>query len=257
MSSIIQQISNTNLHHIHGIPVTNKGKQYRQSNVTFNVKGRKQVRLTRAQCWITHLTKLRDGFPIHLVDQAEELSFKPVLLPTYKDYVVQVPFLTTILQWEDLELFILPGFLGNAICRKGKVWELYIDTNRKEWYWQEVYPNQNECYDLVNSIDGDMLEVSVDDIIYLMKSNVVTGDELADYYAKRVVSRQAEAALDDGWVETDPIDLDPIKHAEALTAADRDNLVVLIEPKPKTVVEAFLAAYKRNEPMLWDGKIPA
>lgn len=246
MSSVIQQISNTNLHHIHGTVVTNSGKAFRQTNVTFNVKGRKQCRLTRPQKWISYLSKLRDGFPIHLVDQAEDLSFKPVLLPTYEDYVVQVPYLDTILKWEDLELYVLPGFLGNAVCRKGKVWELYIDTSRKEWYWQEIYPNQNHCYDLINSIDGMMLEVSVDDIVYLMRSNIVGGHELTEYYTKRVVTRRTEAAFQSGVVCVAP---DEIENDYQLSHAMRHqhNPDILHDTgfRPKTIAEAVISAYNR------------
>ncbi|AUR81005.1 hypothetical protein FDJ25_gp052 [Vibrio phage Aphrodite1] len=257
MKELVKQIDNTSLHHLHGMIVTAKGKPYRQQNVSFTVKGRKQVRLTRAQGWLTHLTKLVEGFPIHLVDLAEELHFKEILLPTYEDYVVHAPYVCKVIKWEDLELYILPGFLGNAVAGDGKIYELYADHRNKDWYWQEIYPNQNGCYDLINSIDGDMLEVSVDDIIYLLKSCVVTGDDLSDYYAKRVVSRRAEVALEDGWVEIDPKDISEPHHVAALKQADQDHVLVRLEVKPKTVREAFLNAYKRagGIPVEWDNRL--
>ncbi|UPT54021.1 hypothetical protein [Vibrio phage phiKT1019] len=257
MSRVITQINNTNLHHLWGMIVTAKGKPYRQNNVTFTVKGRKQVRLTRAQCWLTHLTKLKEGFPIHLVDLAEDFHFKEVLLPTYEDYVVHAPYLTKVINWEGLNLYILPGFLGNAVGDDGKIYELYVDNRAKEWYWAEIYPNQNECYDLINSIDGDMLEVSVDDIIYLLKSSVVTGDDLSNYYAKRVVSRRAEVAIEDGWVDVDPEDIYKAQHEEALKRAHKDNVLVRLETKPKTVTEAFLSAYRRCGELAvpWDNRL--
>lgn len=257
MSKRIQQIKNTSLHHLHGMIVTAKGKPYRQNNITFTVKGNKQVRLTRAQFWLEHLTKLREGFPIHLVDQAEEFHFKEILLPTYEDYVVYAPYVTKVISWEGLNLYILPGFLGNAVAEDGKIYELYVDERAKQWYWAEIYPNQNQCYDLINSIDGDMLEVSTDDIIYLLKSSVVTGDDLSDYYAKRVVNRRAEVALEDGWVDIDPKDIQSPDHVAALKHAEKDNMLVRIEVKPKTVGEAFLQAYRRGgfETLPWEGRM--
>lgn len=238
--SRVQIIPHTNVHHVHGTIVTSNGRINRQNNIMITIKGHKQVRLTRAQQWIKHLAKLREGFPIHLIDQAEELSFKEVLLPTYKDYAVHVPFLSCVLKWEDLDLFVLPGFLGNAVSAKGKVYELYLDKSKKEWYWAEIYPNQNGCYDLINSIDGDMLEVSVDDIIYLLKSDHVTTKEVLDYYEKRNVDRKAELALADGWVSIDPAEAE---HPEAFQLLEQDNVVVVLNQKPLNVVEAFTRAY--------------
>lgn len=239
--SRVQIIPHTNVHHVHGTIVTSNGRINRQNNIMITIKGHKQVRLTRAQQWIKHLAKLREGFPIHLIDQAEELSFKEVLLPTYKDYAVHVPFLSCVLKWEDLDLFVLPGFLGNAVSAKGKVYELYLDKSKKEWYWAEIYPNQNDCYDLINSIDGDMLELSVEDIIYLLKSDHVTTQQVIDFYEKRNVDRKAELALADGWVSIDPVDADK---TEAFELLDNDNVVVTLDTRPKTVVEAFLRAYR-------------
>lgn len=254
--SIIQQIKHTNLHHIHGEIVTSKGKGYRQHNVSFVVKGKRQVRLVRRLEWIKALSKLQDGYPIHLVDQAEHLSFKEVLLPTYEDYTVQAPYVTGLIEWEGLELYILPGFLGNAVSREGDVYELYIDPKAKEWYWAEIYPNQNDCYDLINSIDGDMLEVSVDDILYLLKSDIVSADDLGNYIAKRVVSKRAEVAINEGWVTTTEEDYDSMyEQVNKLPMGERPAMSVT--KVPKTVGEAFLLAYREcgNVKFKFDSKL--
>ncbi|BAW98352.1 hypothetical protein [Vibrio phage pTD1] len=251
---VIETIPNTNVHHVHGTIVTGNGRPNRQNNIMFTIKGHKQVRLTRAQNWVKQLAKLKEGFPIHLVDQAEHLCFKEVLLPTYKDYAVPAPYLSCMLTWEGLELYVLPGFLGNAVSREGKVYELYVDTRAKEWYWAEVYPNQNECYDLINSIDGDMLELSVEDIVYLMKSDIVTTQQVKDFYEKRSVDRKAELALEDGWVTIDP---EEAVHVESFGYLEKDNVVVELNPRPKTAVEAFLQAYRNSsqESVDWTSRL--
>ncbi|UVD32243.1 hypothetical protein [Vibrio phage phiKT1028] len=240
MSTVIQQISNTNLYHVHGTVVTAKGRPNRQNNIMMTIKGQKQVRLTRGQRWVKQLAKLREGFPLHLVDQSEHLCFKEIVLPTYEDYVVDAPYLSCMLEWEGLQLYVLPGFLGNAVSSQGKVYELYLDKANKEWYWGEIYPNQNECYDLINSIDGDMLELSAEDLIYLLKGDYVDGKDISAYYEKRHTDLKAKLALDDGWVSVDPkSDFGP----EHVAQLHNDNVVVTLRDKPKTVTEAFLQAY--------------
>lgn len=177
----VKLIPNTNVHHLHGHIVTSKGRPLIQQIVEIKVKSDKTYTFKVPLMWLRLLAKLRDGIPPHLAEYTDLLEFKMVLVPTYEDYYTAVPYLSEPIPnkprkhsvcdikeetTEEL-LHIIPGFLYNAIDANGVVYELYHHPKKKDWYWEQVYPNNQGNFELVNSLDGDTIELSPDDIQYL------------------------------------------------------------------------------------------
>lgn len=185
MTLPIKLIPGTNVHHLHGIPVTSKGRPVYQDIVQFTMKGKKTHNVKKPLLWLQLMAKTNDGIPQHLMEYVDLIEFKTVLMPTYDDWYTPIPVLSShIINHDNGEpLHIIPGFLYNAVDLEGTIYELYHSKKTKEWYWEEVYPNQRECYDLINSVDGDLLELTDEDITGLFLGN--TNEEVAKKCAEK------------------------------------------------------------------------